>query len=155
MEFKCSTEAYEACMKCFDCLPLAAVMNGQFFCVHGGLSPELLTVADIQKLNRFVEPDESGALCDLLWSDPHEHFDDNTGSVSFLHNETRGCSFVYTHKVCVCVCVCVGGCFTCASLHLRLQAVCEFLDRNKFLSVIRAHEAQDAGYRMYKVRGGE
>ena len=30
------------------------------------------------------------------------------------------------------------------------QAVCNFLDRNKLLSVIRAHEAQDAGYRMYK-----
>jgi diadenosine tetraphosphatase ApaH/serine/threonine PP2A family protein phosphatase len=31
-----------------------------------------------------------------------------------------------------------------------LQAVCEFLDRNNLLSVIRAHEVQDQGYRMYK-----
>ena len=31
-----------------------------------------------------------------------------------------------------------------------LQAVCGFLDRNNLLSVIRAHEAQDTGYRMYK-----
>jgi len=28
--------------------------------------------------------------------------------------------------------------------------VCEFLDKNNLLSVIRAHEAQDQGYRMYK-----
>ncbi|GAA6082167.1 serine/threonine-protein phosphatase 2B catalytic subunit alpha isoform isoform X1, partial [Tachysurus ichikawai] len=29
-------------------------------------------------------------------------------------------------------------------------AVCEFLQNNNLLSVIRAHEAQDAGYRMYR-----
>ena len=29
-------------------------------------------------------------------------------------------------------------------------ACCEFLQRNGLLSVIRAHEAQDAGYRMYR-----
>lgn len=30
------------------------------------------------------------------------------------------------------------------------KAVCDFLDSNSLLSVIRAHEAQDQGYRMYK-----
>nr|XP_029512219.1 serine/threonine-protein phosphatase 2B catalytic subunit beta isoform-like [Oncorhynchus nerka] len=29
-------------------------------------------------------------------------------------------------------------------------AVCEFLQTNNLLSVIRAHEAQDSGYRMYR-----
>ena len=29
-------------------------------------------------------------------------------------------------------------------------ACCEFLQNNQLLSIIRAHEAQDAGYRMYK-----
>eukprot|EP00041_Stephanoeca_diplocostata_P039674 m.1637434 g.1637434 ORF g.1637434 m.1637434 type:complete len:475 (+) comp25818_c0_seq1:222-1646(+) len=127
VEYKSSEEVYDVCMDSFDCLPLAAIMQKQFFCVHGGLSPEVSTVADIQKINRFMEPDESGIMCDLLWADPHEDFDVETGSVQFLHNETRGCSYVYTHK-----------------------AACEFLDRNNLLSVIRAHEAQDQGYRMYK-----
>jgi len=39
----------------------------------------------------------------------------------------RGCSYLYSHR-----------------------AVCEFLERNKLLSIIRAHEAQDAGYRMHR-----
>lgn len=30
------------------------------------------------------------------------------------------------------------------------NAVCAFLEKYKLLSMIRAHEAQDAGYRMYK-----
>jgi len=30
------------------------------------------------------------------------------------------------------------------------NAVCDFLQDNNLLSVIRAHEAQDAGYKMYR-----
>lgn len=30
------------------------------------------------------------------------------------------------------------------------HAACAFLERNNLLSIIRAHEAQDAGYRMYR-----
>lgn len=33
-------EVYEACMKCFDALPLAAIIRsptGNWFCAHGGL----------------------------------------------------------------------------------------------------------------------
>ncbi len=30
------------------------------------------------------------------------------------------------------------------------NASCEFLQRNSLLSIIRAHEAQDAGYKMYR-----
>ncbi|KAI0318798.1 serine/threonine protein phosphatase 2B [Amylostereum chailletii] len=124
---KYSERLYEACMNSFCALPLAAIMNKQFFCIHGGLSPELNTLDDIRNIDRFREPPTSGLMCDILWSDPIEEFGSEKNSESFVHNHVRGCSYFFTY-----------------------QAACQFLERNRLLSIIRAHEAQDAGYRMYR-----
>lgn len=66
-------------------------------------------------------------MSDLLWADPLDDFGSETNNDFFVHNDVRGCSYFYTYP-----------------------AVSDFLARNKLLSVIRAHEAQDAGYRMYR-----
>lgn len=126
-KIKYSEAVYEACMEAFDCLPLAALMNNQFLCVHGGLSPEIHSLEDIQKLDRFKEPPAFGPMCDLLWSDPFEDFGSEKTTEHFSHNSVRGCSYFYSYAAC-----------------------CDFLQNNNLLSIIRAHEAQDAGYRMYR-----
>lgn len=69
---KYDQEVYDAFMASFDTLPLAAVVGRAFFCVHGGLSPELRTLGEIQRLHRFQEIPRSGPMCDLLWSDPFD-----------------------------------------------------------------------------------
>jgi len=66
-------------------------------------------------------------MCDILWADPVEDFGNEKISDNFIHNHVRGCSFFFTYN-----------------------AACQFLERNNLLSIIRAHEAQDAGYRMYR-----
>jgi hypothetical protein len=47
---KYSEAVYNASVLAFQAMPLAAIVNKQFFCVHGGLSPELHTVEDLQKV---------------------------------------------------------------------------------------------------------
>ncbi len=36
----------------FNCLPIAAIVGGQIFCVHGGLSPELTHFQQIASILR-------------------------------------------------------------------------------------------------------
>lgn len=54
----------------FDFLPLAALIEGQLYCVHGGLSPTAKTLDDISQLERVREVPSEGPVRDLLWSDP-------------------------------------------------------------------------------------
>ncbi|KAJ1962573.1 3',5'-cyclic-nucleotide phosphodiesterase (PDEase) (3':5'-CNP), partial [Dipsacomyces acuminosporus] len=124
---KYTERVYDAAIESFCALPLAAVVNKQFLCIHGGLSPELHTLDDLRTLDRFREPPTHGLMCDLLWADPVEDFGHEKNKSYFIHNYARGCSYFFNYA-----------------------AVCAFLERNGLLSLVRAHEAQDAGYRMYR-----
>ncbi len=79
------------------------------------------------QIDRFREPPTHGLMCDILWADPLEEFGQEKTSEFFVHNHVRGCSYFFSYP-----------------------AACAFLEKNNLLSVIRAHEAQDAGYRMYR-----
>ncbi|CAI9581822.1 unnamed protein product, partial [Staurois parvus] len=50
----------------FDYLPLTALVDGQIFCLHGGLSPSIDTLDHIRALDRLQEVPHEGPMCDLL-----------------------------------------------------------------------------------------
>ena len=69
----------------FDFLPIAALIDGSMFCVHGGkltkiiiiisfphpgLSPTIYHIDQLRVLKRMHETPKEGPLCDILWSDP-------------------------------------------------------------------------------------
>ena len=55
---------------CFNCLPVAALIDDKILCMHGGLSPNLSNLDQIKSLTRPTDVPDTGLLCDLLWSDP-------------------------------------------------------------------------------------
>lgn len=57
---------------CFNCLPVAAIVEDKIFCCHGGLSPDLQSMKQIRRIARPTHVSDQGLLCDLLWSDPDE-----------------------------------------------------------------------------------
>jgi len=103
----------------FNCLPVAAVVAGKIFCVHGGLSPSLHTMEDILKIKRPTDVPEFDLLNDLLWSDPSETAHD-------WEDNERGVSYCFGKSV-----------------------VQEFLTRNDFDLVCRAHMVVEDGYEFF------
>jgi serine/threonine-protein phosphatase PP1 catalytic subunit len=103
----------------FNCLPVAAVVAGKIFCVHGGLSPSLHTMEDILKIKRPTDVPEFDLLNDLLWSDPSETAQD-------WEDNERGVSYCFGKSV-----------------------VQEFLTRNDFDLVCRAHMVVEDGYEFF------
>ena len=121
-------EIYEHFIRCFEAMPIAADVNGDYLCMHGGISPELRNKADIDNVNRFIEPPLKGFLCDLLWSDPMD--DRDARKMRFSPNPQRECSVKF-----------------------GLDPVKEILRTNNFISVIRAHQVQVDGYKMHRWGG--
>jgi diadenosine tetraphosphatase ApaH/serine/threonine PP2A family protein phosphatase len=117
---------YQRFIKSFNTLPLAAIVQNSAFCAHGGISPNIKNIKDINSINRFREITYDGLFCDLMWSDPHENYDMGIG-ISWQHNERRRCSVKYTY-----------------------ENVKKFLNTNNLKMIIRAHEVQEKGYRLMK-----
>lgn len=128
----------------FDFLPLAAVINNSFFCCHGGLSPSIETLNQLQMLNRKIEVPHEGGMCDLLWSDPDERIGwgssprgagytfgkDVTAKFNKINNLSMICrahqlamnGFNYNHdKECVTVFSAPNYCYRCGNMATLME----------------------------------
>ena len=113
-----SINVWRYCAEVFDYLPLAALVDNKIFCVHGGLSPNLENISDLNKINRIQEVPHDGVMSDILWSDPEQ---DMIG----YGLSPRGAGYIF------------GG-----------DAVEKFNHINKIDLVARAHQLVMEGYKM-------
>jgi len=67
-----SVSVWHYCTEVFDYLTLSAVIDNKIFCVHGGLSPSVVSLDQMTDIERVLEVPHDGPMCDLLWSDPDD-----------------------------------------------------------------------------------
>jgi len=103
----------------FNYLPIAAIIEGKIFCIHGGLSPKLFSLEQIQTIQRPTEIPDDGLLCDLLWSDPNN-------KISGWRENDRGISYIF-----------------------GIDVVDRFLLKFGFDLICRAHQVVEEGYQFF------
>ena len=87
---------------CFNCLPVAALIDEKIFCCHGGLSPDLQSMEQIRRVMRPTDVPDTGLLCDLLWSDPDKDtpgWGENDRGVSFTFGAEVVGKFLHKHDM--------------------------------------------------------
>jgi len=56
----------------FNYFTIAALIDDRLFCVHGGLSQQITSLDQIRVLDRYQDVPATGALTEILWSDPDQ-----------------------------------------------------------------------------------
>jgi serine/threonine-protein phosphatase PP1 catalytic subunit len=117
-----SIKLWKTFTDCFNCLPIAAIIDEKIFCTHGGLSPELKSLDQIREIERPCDVPEEGLVCDLLWADPDKDI------VGWGQND-RGVSFTFGPDV-----------------------VAKFLRKHDLDLICRAHQVVEDGYEFFAKR---
>ncbi|EDV91267.1 GH14979 [Drosophila grimshawi] len=86
-----NSNGWKYCCKVFDLLTIAAVIDEQVLCVHGGLSPKIVTLKQVRTIDRNSEIPCKGAFCDLVWSDPE--------NIEAWDQSPRGAGWLFGRKV--------------------------------------------------------
>lgn len=117
-----SIKLWKIFTECFNCLPVAAILDDKILCMHGGLSKEMEKTSQIKNILRPTDVPETGLLCDLLWSDPDD------ANPEYGQND-RGVSITFGPKT-----------------------VENFLKNNELDLICRAHQVVEEGYEFFAGR---
>ena len=110
-----SEDVFHVLVDVFKYLPLAAKLNGDILCVHGGIGPRFHSLEQLQNVARPLNELYGGVANAILWSDP------DASVVEFQPSERgSGCKF-------------------------GLQAVSTFLETNKLRVLVRGHSYTSKG----------
>ena len=128
--------------KVFEYLPLAAVIDNKFFCVHGGIGSSLRYVDEIEKIPKPFEIQHLNEnaknsflqkiVNELLWCDPVLQDSDNNPNYTDMENSTRG----------------VLGLEDIRCKRFTMERTKKFLDDNNLSLIIRGHEMVKDGFEM-------
>lgn len=111
----------------FDYLSIAAVLNNNTLCLHGGIVPNLTSLDQIKSLQKPINIEENELVNNILWADPHpdigkQHATENCFSV---FNFRQFFSFNYTRNT---------------SYLFGIKSFSTFMDDNKLTTLIRGHQ---------------
>ena len=98
---KFNINIWKSFLNLFNFLPVAAIIDDKIFCVHGGLSPELKKIENIQNLKRPSDVPEEGLLFDLLNSDPAnvDGYAENENGISICFGERVIDTFIKNNDI--------------------------------------------------------
>ncbi|KAJ7189658.1 Metallo-dependent phosphatase-like protein [Mycena pura] len=113
---------WKAFIDCFNCLPIAAIIDDKIFAMHGGLSPDLQSMDQIRRIIRPTDIPDTGILSDLLWADPDS-------DVRGWGVNDRGVSFTFGPDV-----------------------VARFLQKHDLDLIARGHQVVEDGYEFFAKR---
>jgi hypothetical protein len=85
-------EIYECFLEIFAELPLAAIIQKNIICVHGGLCPELKTIDQISHIKKPLNDFDDHIVCGLVWSDSSEEakkFSENPSGEGYIFGEAE------------------------------------------------------------------
>ncbi|OHT02694.1 hypothetical protein TRFO_30136 [Tritrichomonas foetus] len=110
-----ASSIFDEFVNSFSQIPLAALINDEYFCVHGGIGPHLETISQIDSIPRPLNELYGGLADSLLWSDPSDN-------IERFEASTRGRGFMFGKK-----------------------AIEKFISNNKLKLIIRGHQPVQEG----------
>ena len=92
---------WKLCNEVFDMLPMAAIIDNEIYCVHGGLSPEIKLIDQLALIDRRHDIPPAGPISDLCWSDPEEiqGWGKNMRGAGFLYGVRPTKEFLFNNKI--------------------------------------------------------
>lgn len=115
VDFYGDVRMYQACLKAFSFMPMSARIDEKIMCVHGGIGPDLRSIAQLRIIGRPLNHFGDKVVDPILWSDPSNECDMFAPSL-------RGTGFMF-----------------------GASALKEFMERCQIDYVIRAHECVMSG----------
>lgn len=129
--------------KCFDAMPVAALIDQHIFCCHGGIPMSSQSIKDINSIPcPLPDPENQSPIAwELMWNDPltNSVFGEMaellrlqsgsrafTALKGFLPNNKRGTAYYFSES-----------------------AALKFMEHNGLSHVIRAHECLPTGYTLH------